>query len=61
VPQSEVKVEEHDMKLIELQAGTTLAEVVRALNDLGATPRDIIAIMQALKASGALLAEIVIL
>jgi flagellar P-ring protein precursor FlgI len=49
------------MKLIELQAGTTLAEVVRALNDLGATPRDIIAIMQALKASGALLAEIVIL
>jgi len=61
VPQSEVKVEERDMKLIELQAGTTLAEVVRALNDLGATPRDIIAIMQALKASGALLAEIVIL
>jgi flagellar P-ring protein precursor FlgI len=61
VPQSEVNVEERNAQLVELQAGTTLAEVVRALNDLGATPRDIIAIMQALKASGALLAEIVIL
>jgi flagellar P-ring protein precursor FlgI len=34
---------------------------VRALNRLGASPRDIIAIMQALKASGALRADIVIL
>ena len=42
-------------------AGTTLADVVAALNVLGATPRDIIAIMQALKAAGALQAEIVIL
>ena len=41
--------------------GTTLDAVVRALNALGATPRDIIAIMQALKAAGALRAEIVIL
>ena len=46
---------------IELQSGTTLADVVRALNALGATPRDIIAIMQALKAAGALRAELVIL
>ena len=61
VPQSEVSVEEREAKLVELQAGTTLADVVHALNELGATPRDIIAIMQALKASGALLAEIVIL
>jgi flagellar P-ring protein precursor FlgI len=61
VPQSEVKVDEREAKLIELQAGTTLAEVVRALNELGATPRDIIAIMQALKAAGALRAELVIM
>ena len=44
-----------------LEAGTTLDAVVRALNALGATPRDIIAIMQALKAAGALRAEIVII
>ena len=49
------------MQLMNCKQGTTLAEVVRALNALGATPRDIIAIMQALKAAGALLAEIVIL
>jgi flagellar P-ring protein precursor FlgI len=46
---------------VALDEGTTLDEVVRALNRLGASPRDIIAIMQALKASGALRADIVIL
>jgi len=39
----------------------TLDAVVRGLNALGASPRDIIAIMQALKAAGALRAELVIL
>jgi flagellar P-ring protein precursor FlgI len=61
VPRTNVDVQENDARLVELQPGTTLAEVVRALNALGATPRDIIAIMQALKAAGALRAEIVIL
>jgi flagellar P-ring protein precursor FlgI len=61
VPQTQVDVEEGDNKLIALEAGTTLADVVKALNGLGATPRDIIAIMQALKAAGALRAELVIL
>ncbi len=48
-------------KLVSLEAGATLDSVASALNALGATPRDIIAIMQALKAAGALHAEIVIL
>ena len=61
VPQQEVDVEEGDAKLVALQEGTTLDAVVRALNELGATPRDIIAIMQALRAAGALRAEIVII
>jgi flagellar P-ring protein precursor FlgI len=61
VPQTRLDVDEGDAKLIALDAGTTLADVVRALNGLGATPRDIIAIMQALKAAGALRAELVIL
>jgi len=60
-PQTQVDVNEGDSQLITLDAGPTLADVVRALNTLGATPRDIIAIMQALKAAGALRAEIVIL
>lgn len=61
VPQTEVNVSEGGAQLVALDAGATLGDVVRALNLLGATPRDIIAVMQALKAAGALRAEIVIL
>ncbi len=60
-PQTELDVKEGDSQLVTLDAGATLADVVRALNLLGVTPRDIIAVMQALKAAGALRAEIVIL
>jgi flagellar P-ring protein FlgI len=61
VPQTRLDVDEGDNKLIALEPGATLTDVVKALNGLGATPRDIIAIMQALKAAGALRAELVIL
>jgi flagellar P-ring protein FlgI len=60
-PQTQVDFEEGDARLVVLESGTTLADVVAAMNTLGATPRDVIAIMQALKVSGALKAEIVIL
>jgi len=60
-PDTTVDVEEGDAKLVALESGTTLADVVSALNALGATPRDIIAILQALRAAGALHAEIVVL
>jgi flagellar P-ring protein precursor FlgI len=61
VPEQEVDVEQDDARLVALQEGTTLESVVRALNALGATPRDIIAIMQALHVAGALRAELVII
>jgi flagellar P-ring protein precursor FlgI len=61
VPNTRVDVQEGNAKLISLEEGTTLDAVTRALNALGASPRDIIAIMQALKAAGALRAEIIIL
>jgi flagellar P-ring protein precursor FlgI len=61
VPREDVAVSEGDAQLLELPDTTTLQDVVRALNALGVTPRDIIAIMQALKAAGALRAELVIL
>ena len=44
--------------LIQLPAGTKLADVVKALNSLGATPQDLLAILQAMKSAGALNAEI---
>jgi flagellar P-ring protein FlgI len=61
VPQTDVAVEETDSQMVNLEPGATLGDVVRALNLLGATPRDIITIMQSLKAAGALRAELVIL
>jgi flagellar P-ring protein precursor FlgI len=61
VPQERVDVSEQGAQLLTLEQGTTLESVVHALNTLGATPRDIIAIMQALKAAGALRAELIIL
>jgi flagellar P-ring protein precursor FlgI len=61
VPNTQVDVREQNARLVALEEGTTLDAVVAALNALGATPRDIIAIMQALKAAGALRAEIVVL
>ena len=44
--------------LIEMAAGTRLADVVKALNSLGATPQDLLAILQAMKSAGALNAEL---
>lgn len=60
-PDTRVEVDEGTGQLISLEEGTTLQAVVKALNALGASPRDIIAIMQALKAAGALQADIVIM
>lgn len=61
VPNTNVEVRETNARLVTLDEGTTLDAVVRALNALGASPRDIIAIMQALKAAGALKADLVVL
>ena len=61
VPDQQVDVEEGRNQLLTLEPGVTLEAVVRGLNALGASPRDIIAIMQALKAAGALRAELIIL
>jgi flagellar P-ring protein precursor FlgI len=60
VPQSKVDVKEQKASLVEV-SGVTLGEVVRALNSLGVTPRDLMAILQALKRSGALKVELEIL
>lgn len=48
-------------QLVTLEEGATLGELVRALNSIGVTPRDMIAIFQAIKASGGLMAELVII
>jgi len=47
--------------LVQLQKGVSLSEVIKALNSIGATPQDLLAILQAMKSSGALHAELEII
>lgn len=61
VPQPEVAVDEPQARLMVLQSGVTVDEVVRALNSVGVTPRDLIAILQAIKEAGALQADLEII
>ncbi len=60
VPEKEIKAKEERASLVEV-SGATLGDIIRALNALGVTPRDLIAILQALKSAGALRAEIEIM
>jgi len=55
---SEISVTQQGGALVNMAAGTKLADVVKALNALGATPLDLLAILQAMKSAGALHAEI---
>jgi len=55
---SDIAITQQGGALIQMPAGTKLADVVKALNTLGATPMDLLAILQAMKSAGALTAEI---
>ncbi len=59
VPRTDIEVdEEEDRRLGVLQTGVTLQELVNGLNALGIGPRDMISILQAVKAAGALHADV---
>ena len=58
VPQIKTTVKEEKTKAITLKQGATVEELVKALQAIGSTARDIIAILQSLKAAGSLEAEI---
>lgn len=59
--EDDIKVTEDKNQVVVLQTGPTLGDVVRALNAIGATPRDLIEILQAIRAAGALPASLEIL
>jgi flagellar P-ring protein precursor FlgI len=61
VPQTETFVQEGPDRVIRFEEGVTVGEIVDALNAVGASSRDMIAIFQAMRAAGALHAEIVVL
>jgi flagellar P-ring protein precursor FlgI len=60
-PDSNVTVSEEQNRLLLLPQGNSIGELVKALNAIGVTPRDLITILQSMKAAGALQAELEIL
>ena len=60
-PESDIVVQEGKNPIFLVESGVSIGEVVKALNALGVSPRDLIAIFQALKAAGALQAELEII
>jgi flagellar P-ring protein FlgI len=61
VPDTSVTIKEGENRLMVLPEGVSIGHVVQALNAIGVTPRDLIAILQAIKAAGALQAELEII
>ena len=55
---NDIRINQEPGALIQLPSGTRLTDVVKALNSLGANPQDLLAILQAMKAAGALQAEL---
>jgi flagellar P-ring protein FlgI len=55
---SEININKEPGKVLKLNNGANLADVVKALNAIGTTPQDLLAILQAMKAAGALNAEL---
>jgi flagellar P-ring protein precursor FlgI len=60
-PNTNLVVKEDKSPIFMMEAGTSIGEIVRALNALGVTPRDLISIFQALQAAGALQAKLEIM
>ncbi len=61
VPDSAVEVTEESGPMFEFSPGPTLNDIVRAVNEVGAAPGDLMAILEALKQAGALKAEIMVI
>jgi flagellar P-ring protein precursor FlgI len=58
---ADVQIKSEKGELVTVPATASLNEVVKALNALGATPQDLLAILQAMKAAGALKADLEII
>lgn len=61
VPEEEISISEENDKLTVLREGATIGGVVRGLNEIGVSPRDMVSILQAIKAAGALQGELEII
>lgn len=61
VPDTDIEVSEKQGKMFKFQPGLTLDDLVRAVNEVGAAPSDLMAILQALKQAGAIEGQLIII
>ncbi len=61
LPDSEVSITQEEASMFLFEPGTSLDEIVQAVNRVGAAPGDLVAILEALKQAGALRAELVVI
>lgn len=61
VANAQIEIKQEGGALMNIKGGANLAEIVKALNALGANPQDLIAILQAMRSAGALRAELEII
>lgn len=59
--QSDIEIKQSGGALMQVRAGANLSDVVKAINALGANPQDLLSILQAMKAAGALRADLEII
>lgn len=60
-PRSQIDIKEGEGRMFVFDAGVNLDEIVRAVNQVGAAPGDLVAILEALKSAGALRAELIVI
>ena len=58
---SDVDIQQGDGRMFLWRSGVNLQEIVNAINSIGASPDDLMAILQALKEAGAINAEIIVI
>ncbi len=60
-PVTDIDVKQEDNRMFKLEKGVTLNEIVQAVNQVGAAPGDLVAILEALKQAGALRAQLIVI
>jgi flagellar P-ring protein precursor FlgI len=60
-PRSQIDVQQKEVRMFLIQNSINLEEIVRGINQVGAAPGDLVAILEALKEAGALRAELIVI
>ena len=60
-PSSNISIDEQKKPMVNFKGGASLADIVKAVNAIGASPADMVAILEALKQAGAMKADLVVL